>query len=340
MNPLTNKILNWFDQNRRPMPWRDHPTPYYVWISEIMAQQTRIDTVMGYFERFIQTFPTIEALANASEESVLKQWQGLGYYSRARNIHKLAQIIMNDYQGELPQTYDQLISLPGIGPYTAGAIASIAFGQTALAIDGNVNRVIARVYGIKDDLSTRVSQRLIEERVSALISQERPGDFNQGLMEIGALVCIPNGAPKCTECPLQEACVAYNKQLTDVIPMKKKKTTVKVEPRTVIVMRYGHEIAIRKRPSQGLLASMYEVLHVEGHWDAEDIVQFVPNLTTIYPLMNHQHVYSHLIWQMKGYVVDVKDKDPNWVWVNQEEVMNRYAIPNAFQPFIENVLEK
>ena len=305
-----------------------------------MAQQTRIDTVMGYFERFIQTFPTIEALANASEETVLKQWQGLGYYSRARNIHKLAQIIMNDYQGELPQTYQELLSLPGIGPYTAGAISSIAFGQIALAIDGNVNRVIARVYGIKDDLSTRVSQRLIEEKVAALISQDRPGDFNQGLMEIGALVCIPNGAPKCMECPLQEACVAYNKQLTDVIPMKKKKITVKVEPRTVIVMRYGHEIAIRKRPSQGLLASMYEVLNVEGHWDVEDIVQFVPNLSSIYKLMDHQHVYSHLIWQMKGYVVDVKDKDPNWVWVNQEEVIHRYAIPNAFQPFIENVLEK
>ena len=305
-----------------------------------MAQQTRIDTVMGYFERFIQTFPTIEALANASEEDVLKQWQGLGYYSRARNIHTLAQIIMKEYQGELPQTYDELLTLPGIGPYTAGAISSIAFGQTALAIDGNVNRVIARLYGIADDLSTRSSQRVIEERVRAIMSKQRPGDFNQGLMEIGALVCIPNGAPKCSECPLQEDCVAFRKQLTDVIPRKKKKMTVKVEPRTVIVMRFGQEIAIRKRPNKGLLASMYEVLHVEGHWDVEDIVQFVPTLMTIYPLLDHQHVYSHLIWQMKGYVVDVKEKDPTWIWVNQEEVINRYAIPNAFQPFIENVLEK
>lgn len=339
MNSLTNKILDWFDHHRRPMPWRDHPSPYYVWISEIMAQQTRIDTVMGYFERFINVFPTIESLAQASEEEVLKQWQGLGYYSRARNIHKLAKLIMSEYQGQLPQTYDKLLNLPGIGPYTAGAIASIAFGQKALAIDGNVNRVIARLYGIADDLSTRASQRQIEERVLQLISNDRPGDFNQGLMEIGALVCIPNGAPKCNECPLQESCVAHEKGLTDVIPMKKKKVAVRVEPRTVIVMRYGHKIAIRKRPSKGLLASMYEVLHVEGHWEAEDIVQFVPSLSSIYPLMNHQHVYSHLIWQMKGYVVDVKEKDPNWVWVNQEEVIHRYAIPNAFQPFIENVLE-
>jgi A/G-specific adenine glycosylase len=224
MNPLTNKILTWFDQNRRPMPWREQPLPYYVWISEIMAQQTRIDTVIGYFDRFIRSFPTIDALAAASEEEVLKLWQGLGYYSRARNIHKVARILVQEYNGNLPSSYDELLALPGIGPYTAGAIASIAFGQQALAIDGNVNRVIARLHGIDEDLSSRSAQRQIEQYVLELLSQERPGDFNQALMEIGALVCIPNGAPKCAECPLQDSCVAFQNHLTDVIPRKKKKT--------------------------------------------------------------------------------------------------------------------
>lgn len=335
MSELSTAVLTWFDANKRPMPWRETPSPYRVWISEIMSQQTRIDSVMGYFERFIQAFPTIDSLAAAPLDDVLKAWQGLGYYSRAKNIHNAARMIVSDYQGELPNTFAQLLTLPGIGPYTAGAIASIAFGERVPSVDGNVLRVIARVHGITESIQSTKTIQQITSLVQTALPSKRAGDMNQGLMEIGALVCIPNGAPKCDSCPLSKMCVAYNNDLIDLIPPKKKKSLQRVEPRTVFVIEYQGKVAIRKREATGLLASMYELFHVEGHWDASDIAETFDGVETIYPLPAHTHVFSHLIWQMIGYHVVVSKPVPEMSYVTWEELQATYAIPKAFWPFLE-----
>jgi len=334
---IARSLLSWYDQHHREMPWRTMPSPYRVWISEIMSQQTRIDTVMVYFERFMNAFPTIESLANATLDDVLKNWQGLGYYSRARNIHKAANVIMKDHQGVIPSNYEELLSLPGIGPYTAGAIASIAFNQMVPAIDGNVLRVIARVEGIKESIQSPKTIKQITNVVQQQLSLERPGDFNQALMEVGALVCIPNGAPKCEICPLGSDCVARAKNLIDVIPPKKKKTLQKVEPRTVVVIEYQGKIGLRQRKDSGLLASMYELLHVEGHFDAKDIVEQFSNIVSIDSLTPHQHVYSHLIWQMVGYHIVVNQPVEGMEFVSMQEAFSTYAIPNAFWPFLQQL---
>jgi A/G-specific adenine glycosylase len=340
MSKLTTQVMEWFEQHQRPMPWREEVTPYRVWISEIMSQQTRIDAVMGYFERFIQAFPTVESLANAPLDDVLKAWQGLGYYSRARNLHAAAKVILQTYDGALPQTYAALLQLPGIGPYTAGAIASIAFQERVPCVDGNVLRVMARYLGIPESIqSTSVIKQITAEVVAAL-PQTRPGDMNQGLMEIGALVCIPNGAPKCDVCPLSNECVAFQEGLTDVIPPKKKKTAHRVEPRTVIVVEYQGLIGIRQREDHGLLASMYELFHVEGHWDETDIAENFDGIQTLYSLPPHTHVFSHLVWQMIGYYVVVNAPVPGLQYVGLPELQTNYAIPNAFWPFLELAPQK
>jgi A/G-specific adenine glycosylase len=292
---------------------------------------------MVYFERFMNAFPTIESLANASLDDVLKNWQGLGYYSRARNIHKAANVILKDYQGVIPSKYEELLALPGIGPYTAGAIASIAFNQRVPAIDGNVLRVIARVEGIKDSIQTPQTIKQITTFVQHQLPSDRPGDFNQALMEVGALVCIPNGAPKCEICPLNKDCVARAKNLIDVIPPKKKKTLQKVEPRTVVVIEYQGKIGLRQRLDTGLLASMYELFHVEGHFDAKDIVEQFSNIVSIDSLAPHQHVYSHLIWQMIGYHIVVDQPVEGMTFVSMDDALTTYAIPNAFWPFLQQL---
>jgi A/G-specific adenine glycosylase len=335
MNNFSTDVLTWFDQNKRPMPWREHPTPYRVWISEIMSQQTRIDAVMGYFDRFMATFPTMESLASAPLDEVLKAWQGLGYYSRAKNIHRAANIIVRDFGGQVPQTNAQLLTLPGIGPYTAGAIASIAFNEPVPSVDGNVLRVIARVYGMTDSIQATSTIKRITALVQDALSSNRPGDVNQGLMELGALVCIPNGAPKCDSCPLANRCVAYRSNLIDVIPPKKKKTNQRVEPRTVVVIEYQGKVAIRQRDDKGLLASMYELFHVEGHFEPADLAETFDGIQTMYPLSPHTHVFSHLIWQMIGYHVVVNQPVPGMQYVTWDDVHSTYAIPKAFWPFLE-----
>ena len=332
---LSKAVLTWFDANRRPMPWREDPSPYRVWISEIMSQQTRIDTVIRYFDAFMARFPTISSLAHAPLDDVLKTWQGLGYYSRARHVHQAAKQIMSMHQGELPDTYQALLTLPGIGPYTAGAIASMAFQEQVPCVDGNVMRVIARVHAITDAVQAPSTVRAITALVAKDMPADRPGDYNQALMELGALVCIPNGAPKCEVCPLASSCQAKTHGLIDSIPPPKKKTPSRTESRTVVIIEYNHHIAIRQRPPKGLLASMYEPFHVEGHFEAADIVEQFSHVTAIYPLPPHTHVYSHLVWSMIGYRLVVSEPVPEMLFVPVAELQRTYAIPNAFWPFLE-----
>ena len=240
-------LLQWYDYNRRILPWRENPKPYYVWISEIMLQQTRVEAVKSYFERFIHALPTIEDLANADEETLLKLWEGLGYYNRVRNMQKTAQILVKEYGGSLPGDYEVLQKLPGIGSYTAGAISSIAFGLAEPAVDGNVLRVMKRISGSFDDITKMSVKRGLEIEIRAILPKERAGDYNQALMELGAMICIPNGKPLCEQCPVMHLCRAFQEETQNQIPVKPPKKERRVEPRAVLLLQYKNQYILHKR---------------------------------------------------------------------------------------------
>lgn len=261
---LPELLLRWYDQSARVLPWREDPTPYRVWVSEIMLQQTRVEAVRPYYERFLEAFPTVEALAGAPEDRLLKQWEGLGYYNRARNLRRAAQVIVERYGGQVPASFEELRSLPGIGDYTAGAVASIAFQIPVPAVDGNVLRVISRVLCRYDNiLDPRVKRRT--ERELRQVLPQRVGDFNQSLMELGALVCLPGGPPKCLVCPLRQVCRGRAQGVAEELPMKAKAKPRRREDRTVflLVSREGR-LALSRRPDQGLLAGLWELPAAEG----------------------------------------------------------------------------
>ena len=258
LNALTAPLLAWYDLNGRTLPWRSVVTPYRTWVSEIMLQQTRVGAVIPYFERFMEELPDVSALAAVSEERLLKLWEGLGYYSRARNLQRAAKIVVSDFGGALPQSYHALLSLPGIGEYTAAAIASINFSEPVAAVDGNLLRVAARVSGCGEDIMDAKVRRLFRQRLDAAIDLDRPGAYNQAMMDLGATVCLPNGAPKCEICPARTVCEAYKNGLTEVLPVRAKKKSRRVEERTVLLLFQGGKVALRKRPDTGLLASLWE----------------------------------------------------------------------------------
>lgn len=257
-------FLSWFETNgRKHLPWRNQRTPYGTWISEIMLQQTRVETVIGYFNRFMTRFPTIEDLARAPEEAVLKSWEGLGYYSRARNLKAAAETIVSDYHGEMPQQYSELIKLKGIGPYTAGAIASMAFGERVPAIDGNAMRVASRLFEIEQDIGDSKSFKLFWQIIVAILPEENPGAFNEALMDLGSAICTPQN-PACPDCPVQTECAAFKHGTTGHFPVKKRKTKV----RDVYYLAYAlqdpaGEQLLERRPDQGLLAKMWQFPLVE-----------------------------------------------------------------------------
>ena len=249
LEQIVQPLLNWFDQNARVLPWRDQPTPYRVWVSEIMLQQTRVEAVKPFYQRFMEALPDIASLASCGEEQLLKLWEGLGYYNRVRNMQTAAQTVMEEYHGKLPDDYVELQKLKGIGSYTAGAIASIAYGKAAPAVDGNVLRVISRVTLSREDVLKQSVKRDMEQAVMEIMPEDRPGAFNQALMELGAMVCVPNGVPHCEECPLYHMCRARVQDATGEIPVKKAKKPRRTEELTVFVLRDGEHLAIHKRPS-------------------------------------------------------------------------------------------
>ena len=257
-------FLNWYDYNARILPWRDNPKPYYVWVSEIMLQQTRVEAVKGYFERFIETLPDIKSLAEVDEDKLLKLWEGLGYYSRVRNLQKAAKVIMKDYNGELPSDYNELLKLSGIGVYTAGAIASIAFQKPVPAVDGNVLRVMKRIAASYDDITKESIKKELWQDLYQIMPSDRPGDFNQSIMDIGATVCLPNGKPLCDQCPVMHLCKAFHQDIVMELPVKPPKKGRKKEEKTILIFEYQDQFAIRKRPAKGLLAGLWEIPSVEG----------------------------------------------------------------------------
>lgn len=327
------KLLIWYQKNHRDLPWRKTRDPYCIWISEIMLQQTRVEAVKEYYRRFLEALPTVSHLAKAEEEQVLKLWEGLGYYSRARNLKKAAGVIMEKHGGVFPSDWESVRKLPGIGDYTAGAILSIAFGQPVPAVDGNVLRVLSRVFHDESDILDPKTKNRMTELLRQVYPTEYCSEVTQSLMELGATVCVPNGEPKCGECPLLEICLTKAAGDTDKIPVKSKKTARKIEQKTVLILQSGEELAIRKRTQKGLLHGMWEPIHVEGHLSEEDVKANFPKGTKIKRIGTHRHIFTHIEWDMVGYLVAVSQKAEGYQWVTREELASAYAIPKAFQPF-------
>lgn len=325
-------LLNWYDSSKRILPWRDNPNPYHVWISEIMLQQTRVEAVIPYFNRFIDTLPTIESVATADDDLLNKLWEGLGYYSRVRNIKKAAIHIMEEFNGEIPRTREELESLSGIGPYTAGAILSIAFDIPDTAVDGNVLRVFARLTANQNNIKDPKEKRKIRSLVRSLLPNKRVGDFNQGLMEIGATVCLPNGVPKCVLCPFNQMCEAFQQGLTKTIPKKQAKKARRKEKRTVFIIEYDNKFVVRKRPNKGLLAGLYEFPNELNHLSMTEVKDRYPD-AIIKKLSKSKHIFSHLEWHMIGYHVVLSSPPKEDLLVTVEDMQSNYSIPTAFMQY-------
>ena len=340
---ITKPLLDWYDAHARILPWREMATPYRVWISEIMLQQTRVEAVKPYFERFISALPTIEDLAVIEENSLLKLWEGLGYYNRARNLQKTAKIVVEQFQGELPDNYEELLKLPGIGTYTAGAIASIAYGNPVPAVDGNVLRVISRVTASDEDILKQSVKRKMEQDLKAVMPKDRAGAFNQALMEIGAMVCVPNGMAKCEECPLKNLCKAKELDIVMELPKKTAKKPRTKEEKTILVIRSADKVALRKRIEKGLLAGLYEFPNVEGHLSEEEVLNLIKQMSfspiRIQKLESSKHIFTHKEWHMIGYVIKIDELDDEYdshngiIFVEPNGTEKEYPIPMAFQAY-------
>lgn len=358
LKQLVEPLQSWFKENARILPWRENPLAYYVWISEIMLQQTRVEAVKPYFDRFIRELPDVKALAECPEDKLLKLWEGLGYYNRVRNLKIAANQILEDYDGVIPSEYEELLKLKGIGHYTAGAIASIAYGNAVPAVDGNVLRVISRATADESDIMKLSVRNHMEERLYQLMNDVDnkakviPSVFNQALMELGATVCLPNGAPRCELCPWREICEARKQDRIAELPVKTKAKARRAEEKTVLIIKDGEQLALRKRPGKGLLAGLYELPNVEGYLSEEEILSFVKEMgyepMRIQPVGEAKHIFSHVEWHMKGYVVFLQaqgyanketaiesEKRERWLFVDVEETKENYAIPSAFVKYTE-----
>lgn len=339
-------LMNWYLQNSRHLPWRQKdtttslPNPYHVWISEIMLQQTRVEAVKDYYLRFLKRLPDVQALADVPEDELMKLWQGLGYYSRARNLQRAAKIICGQYHGCFPSEYEQLLSLPGIGKYTAGAIASIAFAKPVPAVDGNVYRIYTRLFEDDSDITKASFQRQINQELEAVIPREAPGSFNQAWMDLGATVCLPNGAPLCQKCPLQEKCRANAHSSWQKYPVKPPKKKRQIQERTVILLEYQGKYLLQKRPPKGLLAGLWEFPAREGFLDPEGIDQLLEQYNVshgeIELLGAGKHIFSHVEWHMLGYLIHLTQplKVPpsaESIWITAEKMQREYSIPSALR---------
>lgn len=340
---LIAPLLAWYDTGHRILPWREKPEPYRVWISEIMLQQTRVEAVKPYYERFLNTLPDIPTLAEVAEEELLKLWEGLGYYNRARNLKKAAQQIMEAYGGQMPGTYQELLKLPGIGSYTAGAVASIAFGQPVPAVDGNVLRILTRALAYDGDILEPRVKKEIEEALLAVMPKERAGDFNQAMMELGAVICIPNGEPKCEKCPWQALCEARVWGSISQYPKKTKKKPRKIEEKTILIIQDANRTALRRRPAKGLLAGMYEFPMLEGRRTEKEVLAYLDTLglraLRIWRLEDAKHIFTHKEWHMAGYAIRTDELDgalkeeSGIFFARAEETQEKYPIPSAFSAY-------
>ena len=322
-------LIRWYRENARVLPWRSDPTPYHVWVSEIMLQQTRVAAVLDYYRRFLAELPTVADLAGVEEDRLMKLWQGLGYYNRARNLQKAARQILEEYGGVFPHTYEEIRALCGVGDYTAGAIASIAFGIPVPAVDGNVLRVVSRITGDERDITRPQTKAAVGEALKQVMPVQAPGDFNQAMMELGATVCLPNGAPLCAQCPAREFCTAHLTDRTGELPVKAPKKERRVEERTVFLIFYQDKVALRRRGKKGLLA---------GLWEYPNELSPAPCPVEAAHLEDGppgKHIFTHIEWRMGSVIVDAAGEalPEGWVWADRTELEQEYAVPNAFRDF-------
>ncbi len=343
LKQLPIPLLAWYRENARTLPWRSDPTPYHVLVSEIMLQQTRVAAVLDYYRRFLAELPDLVALSQVSEDRLMKLWQGLGYYNRARNLQKAARQINEACGGVFPDTFDGLRALAGVGDYTAGAVGSIAFGLPVPAVDGNVLRVVARLTGDAGDISTPAMKKAVTEKLTAILPTACPGDFNQALMELGAVVCLPNGAPLCEECPCRAFCAAHLQDKTDVLPVKAPKKARKAEQKVIFLIVYHNCVALRRRPAKGLLA---------GLWEYPNEPEPAENCLKTWGITPHheefagvgRHIFTHREWGMTGRFVEPEsDALPEgWAWADKAALRTEYALPSAygcFERFVEERLK-
>ena len=324
-------LLQWLGENARVLTWRSDPTPYHVWLSEIMLQQTRVAAVLDYYRRFLREVPTVADLADLPEDRLLKLWEGLGYYNRARNLQKAARQIMDQFDGAFPNSYESIRALSGVGDYTAGAIASIAFGIPVPAVDGNVLRVVARITGDSGDITTPAMKKKVTAALQEVLPTHSAGDFNQAMMELGATVCLPNGAPLCRQCPAQTFCAALAQDRIGELPVKAAKKPRRIEERTVWLLFYKGQVALRRRPARGLLANLWEF--------PNELAGSTPlagwGITALSDTYGGQakHIFSHIEWHMTARLVRcAADSLPDgWVWAAPRQLAQEYAVPNAFQ---------
>ncbi len=333
-------LLEWYRNNKRELPWRNDPTPYHVWISEVMLQQTRVEAVKGYYKRFLNEIPTIYDLANASEEQLLKLWEGLGYYNRVRNLQAAAKRIMELYCGIFPNDIENIKKLKGIGPYTSAAIASICFQATTPAVDGNVLRVVSRLCADTTPINTDLAKQKVYTALQVVMPSDATADFTQAWMELGATVCLPNGAPLCESCPLRKHCFAYLTDTIDQYPAKIPKRTRKSEEMTVYILKCAEKYAIRKRPKKGLLSGLWEFPHLPGKKEISEAVtlagSFDVSPLNILKSNEKKHIFTHIEWDMTGIYLECSEMPSTFVWATKEELSEKYALPTAFRQFFDN----
>jgi len=361
VNCLPDEVLRhltaWFAARGRELPWRSSADPYRVWVSEIMLQQTRIETVIPYYERFLRELPDVRALAQCGEERLLKLWEGLGYYSRVRNMRRCAQVLCEQYDGTFPAQEQALRDLPGIGPYTAGAIASICFDLPVPAVDGNVLRVLSRLYDDREDVMQTAVRRRAEDLVRRSLERTadlglRPGDLTQGIMELGETVCLAGGAPACDACPLAAQCLARQRGTQAALPVRVVKTRRRVEMKTVLVMTDSAvmtgsaRVLLHRRPETGLLAGLYELPALEGELSEAEILDALrqqepaAEILRAEKLTGARHLFSHLEWRMTGWRITLTEEalqafaaHPDCVAAGAEDLAGRYPLPSAFAAF-------
>lgn len=352
---ILQQLPRWYRQqsDQRELPWRSSPTPYHTWLSEIMLQQTRASAVIPYYERFTEALPDIAALAACDDERLMKLWQGLGYYSRARNLKKAALVICKEYGEKLPQDFDALLKLPGIGRYTASAIGSIAFGKPLPAVDGNVLRVLSRALASSADIAAPAVKNALEQSLAPHYPQGKTaGDINQAFMDLGATICLPKGSPHCPRCPLEKICLAHAEGLEQELPHKSSPRQRRLEKHTILLLKQGTTVALHQRPTKGLLAGLWEFPHLPGKLTKQDVEKWLQEhgLTAkkLQALPAAKHIFSHVEWQLSGWLVELvpasghsaaEDKLP-FNWVTPEELAERFSLPSAFQYYFPYICRK
>ena len=335
---LPGALLDWYDANKRDLPWRKDREPYHVWISEIMLQQTRVEAVKGYYTRFLEKLPTVDALANADDELLHKLWEGLGYYSRVRNLKKAATVIMQEHGGIFPTDYATVLNLPGIGPYTAGAICSIAFDQPTPAVDGNVLRLVSRLENDPSNIDEPATKKRVSEKLAG-IYPARAGDFTQALMELGATLCGPNSEPACDTCPCRSICLGRAAGTAPSLPVRQVKRKRKIEKKTVLILRCEDRYALCKRPDTGLLASMWQFPELPDWYDTEALLSEMEKIsvipTNIELQVERKHIFTHIEWHMRGVYMEVKERAEEFVWMDADRIRREAALPTAFKLFFD-----